>query len=260
MGLELEKPAISVKDRTSTKPRVQSVSRAASILFCVAESRIGLKASEIRQITGLPTQATYHLLQSLEVIGLLRRSAENNYVLGLRVGDLIDGFRNHFSCPAALRELVEKVATKTGETSYVSGWFDGDLVTLAVEAGSNPVHAAVGARYLGGYVHARAAGKLLLALSPEANRAEFFASCDFESLTEHTLRSEAALRTEFTEILNQGYALDREEYSIGLTCLAVPIRLAGDTYALCVSAPTQRMKEHFKLIKEQIEHEVAVLR
>ncbi|WP_165814439.1 IclR family transcriptional regulator [Pararhodobacter oceanensis] len=260
LGMELPENVAVETEKTRNKPRVQSVSRAASILFCVAESPSGLKAAEIRERTGLPTQATYHLLQSLEVIGLLRRSAEHNYVLGLRVGDLIDGFREHFSCPEELRSLVRRIARRSGETSYASGWFDGDLVSLHLALGSHPVRAAVASRHLGGHVHARASGKLLLALSDEASRAAFFSSCDFEPLTEHTLTSEAALRREFEEILRDGYAVDREEYAIGLTCLAVPVSLGGDTYAICVSVHTQRMAERFDEVKEIIADEISKLR
>lgn len=242
------------------KPRVQSVSRAASILFCVAESESGVTAAEIRSRTGLPTQATYHLLQTLQALGLLRRSNTNSYVLGLRVGDLIDGFRRHFSCPEELRALVRRVAERTGETSYASGWYDGDLVSLAVETGSNPVHASAGSRHLGGHVHARASGKLLLALSGEVLQRAFFAAATLEPLTPNTLTSAEALREEFREILAQGYALDREEFAIGLSCLAVPLRVAGETFALCVSAPTERLNRNFEAILARLNAEIAALR
>ncbi|WP_319825902.1 IclR family transcriptional regulator [Thalassovita sp.] len=242
----------------TVKPRVQSVARAAKILFCVAESEAGMSAAEIRETTGLPTQATYHLLQTLQAISLLRRGTNNNYVLGLRVGDLIDGFRNHFSCPDELRSIVKRVAEKTGETSYASGWYDGDLVSLAVETGTNPIHASIGQKHLGGFIHARASGKLLLALSDESSQQAFFASHDLDPLTENTLTTKSQLISEFQEIRETGYALDREEYALGLTCLAVPVRLAGDTYALCVSGPTPRMKKEFRKIKGIVDREIGV--
>lgn len=246
--------------RNGTKPRVQSVARASTILFCIAESEAGLSAAEVREKTGLPTQATYHLLQTLQAIGLLRRSTQNNYVLGLRVGELIDGFQKHFSCPDEMRAMVKRIAERTGETCYASGWFDDDLVSLAVETGWNPVHASAGTKHLSGSIHARASGKLLLALSSPETQDEFFATHELAALTEHTLTTEAALRGEFCEIVDQGFALDREEYAVGLTCLAVPVRLAGVTYALCVSAPTERMKKQVDQLRAQIEQEISLLR
>ncbi|BBU57250.1 MULTISPECIES: IclR family transcriptional regulator [Mameliella] len=254
-------PAKDGKDQpAAVKPRVQSVARAAKILFCVAESEAGMSAAEIREATGLPTQATYHLLQTLQAISLLRRGSDNSYVLGLRVGDLIDGFRNHFSCPDELRGIVKRVADKTGETSYASGWYDGDLVSLSVETGTNPIHASTGQKHLGGFTHARASGKLLLALSDKAAQDAFFRSSDLKPLTENTLTTQEQLLADFDEIRQVGYALDREEYALGLTCLAVPIRLAGDTYALCVSGPTARMKRDFKKILQIVDNEVSQYR
>lgn len=247
-------------DAAPVKPRVQSVARAARILFCIAESEAGMSAAEVREATGLPTQATYHLLQTLQAISLLRRGSDNNYVLGLRVGDLIDGFRKHFSCPDELRSIVKRVADRTGETSYASGWYDGDLVSLAVENGSNPIHASIGQKHLGGFIHARASGKLLLALSDAAARTAFFEQNDLPPLTENTLTTKDQLMAEFDEIRREGYALDREEYALGLTCLAVPVRLAGDTYALCVSGPTPRMQKDFRKIREIVQKEISLSR
>ncbi len=242
----------------AAKPRVQSVARAAKILMCIADSEAGMSAAEVREATGLPTQATYHLLQTLQAVSLLRRGTDNNYVLGLRVGDLIDGFRKHFSCPDELRSIVRRIADKTGETSYASGWYDGDLVSLAVETGTNPIHASIGKKHLGGFIHARASGKLLLAMSDTASQENFFAANELESLTENTLTTKEQLMSEFRNIREAGYALDREEYSLGLTCLAIPVRLAGDTYAVCVSGPTARMNRNFDKIKSTVETEVSL--
>ncbi len=242
--------------RTATLPRVQSIGRAASILFAIAESQSGLTAAQVRERTGLPRQATYHILQSLQVLGLLRRSADNAYVLGLRVGDLMDGFKRQISCPEELRRLVGRIAYRTGETSYASGWYDGDLVTLVVESGTNAVLASPGTRHLSGYVHARASGKLLLALSNEATKQAYFAENKLGKLTENTLNDEPSLRSEFDEILRQGYALDREEYALGLQCLAVPVKISDEVFALCVSAPSERFAQTLDSIKFSVFEEI----
>lgn len=249
---ELELPEIDERAKDGTtpaKPRVQSVARAAKILMCIAESEAGMSAAEVREATGLPTQATYHLLQTLQAVALLRRGTDNNYVLGLRVGDLIDAFRKHFSCPDELRSIVRRVADRTGETSYASGWYDGDLVSLAVETGTNPIHASIGQKHIGGFIHARASGKLLLALSGAASQEAFFAANDLARLTKNTLTTREQLMAEFVDILELGYAVDREEYAPGLTCVAIPVRLAGDTYALCVSGPSERMNRDLQKVR-----------
>lgn len=217
-----------------------------SIVFAVAESGAGLNVSEIRARTGLPLQATYHLLHTLQSLGLVRRARENRFVLGLRVGDLIDGFNRQFSCPEELRALVKKIAEKSGETSYASGWLDGDLITLAVETGTNPIQAWGGAsRRRGGDVHARASGKLLLAVASEEERERFLQTRKLVPLTANTITDTGSFRREIRKIQSDGYAVDHEEYAEGLCCVAVPFRIGGAYYAICVSAPSTRFSAHF---------------
>jgi len=235
------------------KPRVQSVARAMSILFAVAESHEGLTVSDIRRRTGLPLQATYHLLHTLQSLGLLRRGKENKFVLGLRIGDLLDGFNAQFSCPDELRALVKKVAERSGETSYVSGWLDGDLITLAVETGTNPIQASGASRRHGGAVHARASGKLLLAIASEEEREKFIRTCKFTPRTANTVANADALRREIRKIQSDGYALDNEEYAEGLCCLAMPFRIAGQNYAVCVSAPSERFTANFSQLRDLLQ-------
>ena len=235
------------------KPRVQSVARAMSILFAVAQSHQGLTVSEIRRRTGLPLQATYHLLHTLQAVRLLRRGVENKFVLGLRVGDLLDGFNAQFSCPDELRALVKKIAGTSGETSYVSGWLDGDLITLAVETGANPIQASGASRRHGGAVHARASGKLLLAIAAEQEREKFIRTCKFAPRTKNTITDPQALRREIRKIQSDGFAFDNEEYAEGLCCLAVPFRIAGENYAVCVSAPSERFTANFSQLLDLLQ-------
>ena len=241
---ELSQPD-ELEGDASAKPRVQSVARAAAILFAVAHSRNGLGVADIRKATGLPLQATYHLLHTLQAVGLLRRSTEGRFILGLAVGDLIDGFASQFSCPDELRILVKKIAERTGQTSYASGWLDGDLLTLAVETGTNPVQASGGSQRRGGAIHARASGKVLLAVAPEVEREKFIRTCKFPARTRNTITSASKFRQELEKVQAEGYAVDQEEYAEGLCCVAVPLRIAGANYALCVSAPSQRFKADF---------------
>jgi DNA-binding IclR family transcriptional regulator len=44
---------------------------------------------------------------------------------------------------------------------------------------------------------------------------------------------------------DSGYGLDREEYEVGLTCMAKPLRLPGSDFAgaISVSGPTARMRD-----------------
>ena len=74
--------------------------------------------------------------------------------------------------------------------------------------------------------------------------------------------------TEWRRARELGYGVDREEYELGLTCIAMPLRLPGSDFAgaVSVSGPSARMripgaKERFlSLLKAATEEALQALR
>jgi IclR family acetate operon transcriptional repressor len=232
-------------DATDQKARVQSVARAVKILLTVAQSQNGLKAVEIARAAKLPKQATYHLVHTLVSTAMLTHNSQGRYVLGLRAGTLGEAFRRQLSPPQHLIPLVRQIAAATGETAYASGWRDGEIVNLASWRGSNPVQAIEVAEGSYGYAHARASGKLLLAFASEETRAHFLATHTLDARTSKTITSLSKLHEEFERIRAQGYAIDDEEFSLGLCCVCVPLDAGASPFSLTLSAPIERFAEHF---------------
>ena len=84
--------------------------------------------------------------------------------------------------------------------------------------------------------HGSASGKLFLAMMPPTKRDALLNSLALDAFTPNTLTEPDALLQEFRAIRKQGYALDREEYLLGLVCLAVPVFQAGGRGRSCVAA------------------------
>ncbi|UVK43875.1 helix-turn-helix domain-containing protein [Mesorhizobium sp. AR07] len=118
-------------DQDDSKPRVQTAVRTVAILLCVARSGNGLKAKEISEQLDLPRQVTYHLLHTMLGTGILRRNAQNRYVLGLAAAPIAEGFRRQIAPPELIAPKVRAAVAATGETAYASGWIDGRIVVLA---------------------------------------------------------------------------------------------------------------------------------
>ena len=95
--------------------------------------------------------------------------------------------------------------------------------------------------------HARASGKLLLALAPEDARERYLAAHPLARVTRTTITSRDALLREFEQIRAAGHASDVEEFHAGVCCLAAPIGPGGTAYALALSAP----KERFEAFREE---------
>jgi DNA-binding IclR family transcriptional regulator len=166
-------------------------------------------------------------------------------VLGLRVGTLAEGFGRHLAPPEYLAPIVRRVAEETGETVYASGWWNGEIVSLVTARGTNSVQAMELAQGTASDAHARASGKLLLALSDETVRSAYLSSHRLTPRTKSTITTLSGLYQDFEQIRARCYATDMEEFSAGLCCLAVGLGGGNPRFAITISAPSERFAQKF---------------
>lgn len=243
-GVEVERAMPKVSETDDAEDiRVRSVARAAKILATVAQSESGLTAAEISRAAKLPPQATYHLLHTLVKVRLLARNEKRGYILGLGMGSLAEAFYRQLSPPPELSHLVRQVSQETGETAYVCGWVDGEIVIILSHRGSRSVQVSDIPRGTFDNAHARASGKVLLAYAPKSIQADYLANHPMRRLTPKTLTRPEELARAFLDIREKGYAVDDEEYVEGVSCLAVPVGQAAVSYCLTISAPAERFRE-----------------
>jgi IclR family transcriptional regulator, acetate operon repressor len=228
------------------KPRIQSAVRTVAILLAVANSPNGLRAKEIMDKLGLSRQVTYHLIHTMHGTGIIRKNDSNKYVLGLAAVSIAEGFHRQLAPPEHLGRRVRSIVAATGETAYASGWVDGEIVAIATARGESPVGAAQVPQGYSGYAHARAAGKLLLAMVDPSVREAYLAKHPLEARTANTITDPDDLVREFERIRSKGYALDNEEFHEGLQCLAVPVEGLGGRFVLGISVPKQRFDANFE--------------
>ena len=232
-------------EESQLKPRIQSAVRTVSLLLAVADSPNGLRAKDIMDKLGLSRQVTYHLIHTLHGTGIIRKNDANRYVLGLAAVSIAEGFSRQLAPPEHLARRVRAIVSATGETAYAGGWVDGEIVALATARGESPVGAAQVPQGYSGHAHARAAGKLLLAMVEPSVRETYLASHPLEARTRNTITEREELMKEFEGIRSNGYSIDNEEFHEGLQCLAVPVEGLGGRFVLGISVPKQRFAENF---------------
>jgi DNA-binding IclR family transcriptional regulator len=237
---------LPVAERNDPKPRIQSAVRTISILLAIADSPTGLKAKEIMQKLGLARQVTYHLIHTMQGTGIIRKNESNRYVLGLAVVSIAEGFRRQLAPPEHLARRVRSIVAATGETAYAGGWVDGEIVAIATARGESPVGAAEVPQGYSGHAHARASGKLLLAMVEPSVREDYLAKHPLEARTNRTITDPEELGREFEQIRSRGYAVDKEEFHEGLQCLAVPVEGLGGRFVLGISVPKGRFETNFE--------------
>jgi IclR family transcriptional regulator, acetate operon repressor len=239
-------PMSDVQEKASKadKPRVQSAARVVEILQLVAQSDSdGISARDISTRLKLPRQVVYHLAHTLVATDMLRKSGGNNYVLGLGVAALAQSFRRQMAAPASVGTYAERASAMTGETAYVVGWTDDDIVVLVTARGSAAIQAAEVPRGTAGDAHARASGKLLLAMAPNHEVERYLAGHAFTARTPNTIVTREAFDVELDRIRTNWVSTEIQEYALGLSCMAVPIGKVPSQMVLGISAPSERFRE-----------------
>jgi IclR family acetate operon transcriptional repressor len=221
--------------------RIQSVQRACGLLLSVAASPDGLTASEAAAQAGLALPTTHHLLNTLVAEGMLAKDSRRRFGPGPRLAVLAEAHLRADRVPEYLLEPLRALAQSTGETAYLAAWRGGEIRALATVEGISPVRVAAvqGSSYRN--AHARAAGKLLLALTDGQRRIAYLAANPLERVTARTICTIERLEVEFQRIRDDGYAIDTEEFIDGVSCVAAPILEDGVLVAsLTLSAPADR--------------------
>lgn len=212
---------------------IASVQRALRLVDIVANSPRPLPTKAVAQKAGLTLGTTYNLVRTL-----LREQYLAAEPDGLVLGERFPAMSNVSSTGvflARVRDSLHDVAEGVGATAYLSRYQDGEVNLIdIVDAESSPrVELWVG---LHSSAHATALGKQILAeLSPD-ERHDYLSRHALEELTPYTIRDRRLLLRQLEQPASA--VRDEQEYAIGYTCLAVPVRAPGVTASLAVSLPT----------------------
>lgn len=214
-----------------------TVSNSLDILEVVATLGLGVTAKEIAATLRLPQATAYRLINSLVAEEYLVRTSDlRGFGLGARLNGLVTAASTPTVSTAARRQLDDLRGTVRFAV-HVIAFHHGNLRILDAD----PDHPVRAERELVRYLHASAAGKLLLADRTVWQAA--LPSTPLRQLTPDTITDLAALDTELRTIREQQLAVQIDQLEQDLACLAVPLRNPyGDTVgALCLAGPSNRI-------------------
>lgn len=222
---------------------VQSLGRALDLMESVALAEQGAGLTELAKATGLAPSTAHRLLKTLQQRRYVSHDAERGlWFIGVQSFTVGAVFLRTRNVVAAARPVMRQLMEESGES-----------VSLAVLDGADAVYLAqIECRAMmralarpGGRapLHCSGVGKALLAALGEAERAPLYARIDFIRYTDHTLTEPAALERALRPVASQGYAIDDEEFALGLRCVAAAIRdeHGEPVAAISCSGPTARV-------------------
>jgi len=202
--------------------------------------------SAARMATHLDTSraASHRFLTTLRDLGYVEKTEEGRFRLSFKVLELgmckLEGFEiRHIAHP-----FMQEMALACGETVNLGHW-DGKSIAHLDKINSKEIlRLDVGIGALAP-AYCTGLGKAVLAHLPEVELDDYLATVSLVPLSPKTITSPEKLRTEIEKIRRQGYAIDDEELSLGLRCVAAPVfdYTGRPSFALSVSGTTQRMSD-----------------
>lgn len=221
---------------------VKSAHRALLILELLTAIESEATFTDIADRLGLPRSSVSGLLRTMTEAGWLQLDPRaRTYSLGIRTLEAGNAYQRSFDLPTRALPIMTAVRDELNEVVQLSILDDRFNVYIAKVEGSHALRLAseVGRRLP---AHATGLGKAILAYLDHADLIRRFAGVEFESYSANTITSMAALEAELRRVRRQGFAIDNEEYSLGVRCVAAPVRdHAGTVFcAMSVSAPLIR--------------------
>ncbi len=221
---------------THTAPNL----RVLRIFEIIANAAHPLTPSEINERLGWPKQSLYRLCQTLIDDGYLAKHGRKIYPTK-RLITLSANLGQHMAGEITRHNILNNIARTIGETvNFVRPEIKGMIYTDRVET-DWPFRVSLP---IGTHVpfHCTASGKTYLASLPTAKRRSLLNSLDLKPHTDTTHSTVHSLEAELKQIRKNGYALDREEFHIGMVAIAVPVLDDEGRYAaaLATHGPKQR--------------------
>ncbi len=218
----------------------------------VSHQAKGLSFSDVVSRTKLPKASTHRILKSLVQLGYLRYDKEiGRYFGNLKLSFLGAEVMAHFDLKQFVRPHLLRLQAETTHPCHL-GIRSGDVgVYLDKLESSKPfgikLFSDVGRSFP---LHCTAMGKVLLAfLDPSARKQRLLGK--LEAITNNTITNPATLEKELKRIRRDGYAIDHEEITRGIMCVAAPVGgREGDIVAtISVTFPAYIEKER-GIVKE----------
>lgn len=208
--------------RHTSSGDVKSSKRTVQILEILSDSNSSLSLSAISKLTEIPKSSLHGILKTLNDQGWVNFNQDNNsYALGLKSLKVGARFLDFDKLTNRALHLMTEFRDNFGETINL-GRFDGyNVVYLSSFESKNNLrkYSRIG-RSLPAY--ATSMGKQILAYMNFDEVAQIYDQ-PFVQLTSKTVRNLEALKVEIIQAKIDGWSVEREQSSIGFSCVGVAI-------------------------------------
>lgn len=223
---------------------VQSLDRGLRILEILSDNgEMGI--TELAEILKVDKSTVSRLMETLRYHDFVQVSkTTKKYRLGFRVLNLSKSLENNLNIIDIARPIIKGVAEELEQNIHLCAFNNtmAYVIDQVKRGGCYSMSATVG---MIEPMHASSVGKCILAYRREELQMQMLNNMNFEKYTEKTIQTPEVLLEELKLIRQQGFAVDNEEVSEGVRCVAVPIFNFGNVvrYSIGISGSVTLMTE-----------------
>jgi len=220
--------------------RIKAIQTAFSIIEYLKQAN-GATISEIARELEVAKSTAYCHLVTLDDVGYIDKR-DGEYIIGHRFLDLGSFAREQSDIFREARPKIDTLANETQESAWLLVEDHGKGIYVYNATGERSVRtmSRIG---LQSYLHQTAAGKCILAFSPQDKVDSIIAKHGLPGRTDDTITDRETLLGELEKIEEQRFALNREESLVGVHAVAAPVLDPDDGLlgAISVSGPANRL-------------------
>lgn len=213
-------------DRNGPAPEVSAtpvgvLGRTLALLESFRNTDDSLTLAELSRRTGLPKATVHRMTAEMRRERMLEQLDDGSYRLGLRLFEIGERVHSHRSLSQAALPIMEDLREATRQRIHLAVLEGVDVVYVEI-LGANLLR-QIGSRTGGRFpAHATGVGKAILAYSPAAV-VQARVDAGLPRLTARTITTRGALHRDLRDVRTRGFAQDREESHLGISCVAAPV-------------------------------------
>ncbi|MGI9482398.1 MAG: IclR family transcriptional regulator, partial [Hyphomicrobiales bacterium] len=213
-------------EKAQKAPRtIQSVDRALDLLEVLSRANGELALKEVAARSGLNLSTCHHLISTLVKRGYVGQNPHGrSYFLGPKISEISNRRARQFNLVELAMPELRKLNQLTKESVHLAVFQGHDLTTLGKLESLHAVRVATDTGGKANAAHATATGKAILAWLPETEIARVVAEKGLTAFTEHTITTLGDLVEELRHVRRNGFAIDKEEFQPGVTCVGCAVR------------------------------------
>ena len=242
------------------KPYGTVLIKAAKIIDCIAENpHIGLQ--EIAHQCQMTMPTTLKILDTLNLIGYVKKSEEKTYQLGAKLVRYANQNIEQIDLIEQSLPHLEKLQEKIDETIHLGVLSNSEIYyvnKLEPKFQSIRMSSKVG---ISRPLYSSAMGKAVLAMMSESEVDSYLETNELKPFTVNTITNPLKLKQELSEIRASGIAFDNEEMEKDIFCIGTALMNKGQIVgAMSISLPKFRVTNSYqeKVIQAILEAKTAI--